>query len=222
MLAYPAASEPLIIPPGEAAGYLARTGLETAFVEAALRAGHQAAGNLDAFYPSTSRGYYLWATVNAVLRREHVRINPAWQSINRVNRPLLRNAETGHVFTAAGGDEFTGLADGDPNVRRGMGPATRAALTQSQGQLTIPGLDREIGPPARDGFPPPGEWFILYRETADHLSAEVSFPTGLDEEGFVRGWAVRVLLEDIQLDGEILPLPLFDGGHDVDFRIEEA
>lgn len=224
MLSEESSEGPLIILPEEAGPYLARLSIEVELVFEALKEGYLEAQQVDSYYPSTAKGFYRWAGTNASLRRKHVRSSKEWQSVDVMNRPLLKNAADGYSITAIGGNEGTGDVNAFPNVRRKRGPATRAAVAQGQIRIQIPGLNIGVASPARDDTPPVGEWFLLYRVVDGTIMAELSYPTDIDKEGLVEDWAVRVLLKNVELEGDfnVKPLPEDEEDYDVDYWIEEA
>lgn len=63
------AQEPIIIPPSEAAQYLAQRDIEVDLLKNGLQVGFTQRRNCSEFHPVTAPGYYQWAETNAEIRR---------------------------------------------------------------------------------------------------------------------------------------------------------
>lgn len=219
------AEEPIIIPPSEAAQYLAQRDIEVDLLKNGLQVGFTQRRNCSEFHPVTAPGYYQWAETNAEIRRNFC-ASGRWALDNPDNRPLIENAEQNIRFVAAGGNAATGLAIGTPDVARSKGKATIDSVN-AMNSVTIPlGLfDLEQVSANAAELPPEGEWLLLYYydEATRELRCEFSRPSALTDNGKVYAWSVRVLLEAIQLDSANVQPDLFSSEDDgIDFSISRA
>lgn len=219
------AQGPIIIPPSEAAQYLAQRDIEVDLLTNGLRVGFAQRRNCSEFHPVTARGYYQWAETNAEIRRSFC-AEGQWTLENPDNRPLIENAEQNIRFVAAGGNAATGLAIGTPDVARPKGKATIDSVNAMNSVTINLGLF-DLGQVSTSAteLPPQGEWLLLYYydEATQQLRCEFSRPSALTDNGKVYAWSVRVLLEAIQLDSANVQPDLFSSEDDgIDFSISRA
>lgn len=217
--------KPIIIPPSEAAQYLAQRDIYVDLLANGVRVGHAQRQNCSKFYPVTAAGYYQWSETNAEIRRSFC-AEGGWTLDDTDNRPMLVNSEHQIRFVAAGGNSATGLTIDTPDVANTKGKATIDSVNAKNGLSSTDGLfDLEQVSTDATKLPPQGEWLLLYfhDEHTEELRCEFSQPSALTGDGEVYAWSVRVLLEAIRLDSANIQPDLFSSEDDgIDFNISRA
>lgn len=217
--------EPIIIPPSEAAEYLAKRDIKVDLLTNGLHVGFTQRRNCSRFHPVTAPGYHQWSETNAEIRRSFC-AEGQWSMDNPENRPLLVNTEQQIKFSAAAGNSATGLRIGSPDLARPKGKATIHSVNSYNNSAPLIGLfDLKLVSTSAAELPPPGEWLLLYfyDEPTQEFRCEFSRPVALTSDGWIYAWSVRVLLEAINLDSAILQPDLFSNEDDgIDFNISRA
>ena len=97
----------------------------------------------------------------------------------------------------AQGTDATGL-DNPVRTRYRRGPVMREAIMKRQLDFSL--IDPEEFPP-RDPTGLPDPWIFLHYidRAAGEIRSELSFPDGMDDEGYLTSWAERILLTPIAI-----------------------
>lgn len=145
--------------------------------------------------PPTAEGTIRYLKTVRYLREELVPLG--WGVDNSKN--FCRTLHPGRQFSivTSSGDDFTGV------VLHGQAPCTK----YPKGDLTALAVRRNAGQGVFDlgeafALPPvePREleniWFLLQRATTEHIYAELSLPTRI-EDGMITDWEERIILPPI-------------------------
>jgi hypothetical protein len=152
--------------------------------------------------PRTFRGMMTWGTTVRYLRA--VEIPNGWTAREEDGLSLTVAPDRERALLVATGSTGTGQLKGRPKTRSPKGKKTVEAINAQALQLALAEL---LGPePAKD--PKPEIWFLLYRHArrkngTRRIYAEISrpHPDGISKRGRISGWAERIILERIDLDG---------------------
>ncbi|GAA4383443.1 hypothetical protein [Tsukamurella soli] len=190
-------SGPVIVPPDQAAGYLARMDVDVADIHAAVANGEVAATTITGYHPHNVAGLARWIAMVGSLRRR-LDETGRWSLGDAANRPVCRHRTGDWSVAVVCGDAATGDPGSvvGPRAARRKGAATARAVREQESLIPLTDLvfSRVVD---AAGDPPPGNWIVLYHRGVDGVRLELSLPLGFDEEeGQFTGWAVRVLLDD--------------------------
>ncbi|MFE9324116.1 hypothetical protein ACIHDR_11925 [Nocardia sp. NPDC052278] len=112
-------------------------------------------------------------------------------------------------------DKGLAIAFARGNTCTGL-PGTTAELTTEwpKGQCAFANATRFVaqGFDAIDpGFPTASTaegawelWYMLYRQVGEEIRLEISAPSGLDSQGYPRGWRERIILEPYHLVTDVV------------------
>lgn len=139
--------------------------------------------------------------------REEVDMLDDW-SANRdadnKTSPRARRTD-GLAFAFKQGNASTGVIEGVPQPKNGLGIVTvlelqRNRATATPEQLTVDELSAEAE------SRPQTLWLLLFHRDADeqHVSLEVSLPTGVTDTGKILGWDKRIVLGETGIDDWIV------------------
>lgn len=188
---------------------LADLGLEEGFLTRPVQRGLAAWASCTANHPPISAGVWAWSETVCGLREELVPFG--WERSNESNLPLTINPELTVALCVNTGDEDTGLKVGAPCTGSAKGPRTRKAVLENLGQ-TVMFVDEVL--PNAETLNKGGRvvWILLmYRDRkAREVRCELSRPISINAQGFVNGWAERVILSPTPFDDDSIMLT--DGG----------
>jgi hypothetical protein len=133
-----------------------------------------------------------------------------WQADNTHNYPTTVHPTRNDAIAVAAGNAYTGIAEIDPSTKRDRGPATRGAVDTNR-QLSlfdllpvaeIPLIVQPVTSPRVR------TWVLLHfiDKTKEEVRVELSLPTYMTGEGFVRDWQERINLTPIPFRRDPLPL----------------
>lgn len=163
-------------------------------VRALLRADAEAK-HTSGLEPPTAEGTVRYIKTVRFLREELVA--EGWGIDN--SRNFCRTVHPGHQFSivTSSGDEFTGvnIPGVVPCTKYPKGDRTALAVRRNAGQGVL-----DLGEEYAETTAGPGEleniWFLLQRATVEHIYAELSLPTRI-EEGMITDWQERIILPPI-------------------------
>lgn len=213
-------NKPIIIPPEDAATYLASMGIGIPLIDQALSAGETTAGNINTHHPVNGAGLTRWIHVVGELR-EGLADTGQWIGDDPRNRPTSKRIDSVYTLSTVGGNEATGIIDHPrgPMAARRRGPATAEAVNGTLPMITVETL-RGVANAVEGDAPPSGNWWLVYHRSEGEIRREVSLPLGFEAGNFT-GWKVRVIIEPWKPEGTTIR-PLDIGGQDVDFRVTEV
>jgi hypothetical protein len=194
---------------------LAQMGLRIAYLEGAVRYGHERASRCLPVHPKTYQGQVMWAETVGELRTQLLDLNQDWKAGQTNNYETSYHAERGIAIAVVGGDGNTGVtAFNHPKTARKRGPITAKRIKRNvSGQLPFD-LPELADPPEDDELC--ATWFFLLKARKEIMYSELSLPVSLGADNRIDRWAVRIILPHISLTGvAITPVDL-DGGDDDD------
>jgi hypothetical protein len=196
---------PILSDPYEVGQRLAEFGLVAeAFIIAANR-GLAAWLETTLNDPPTFPGTAAWAATTRALREELIRSQ--WGTrLNEMNVPLVVNEAKTMAIAVASGDDETGQAGGSPGTRSPKGRATAEAVRENYRQDRQALFGFMIPPEAIESTRVAGRvtWlFLIHRDMKTReLRYELSRPTSIAEDGYVDGWAERLIFEASPFGGD--------------------
>lgn len=178
---------------------LAELGLKPDILREAALWGFQQAAQTTSHDPPNLYGILLWAKIVRHLRDLLVP-DYGWQPDNRQNYATVVNPDKTVAIAVAGGDWRTGRRDETPSTRSEKGPMTKDAIQSNQMHF------HDLFPGFPSAPPPPQTWLLLHHfdEDSEDIRVELSLPSEIDAEGFVRNWRERVIID-------LVPLAPIDG-----------
>lgn len=141
----------------------------------------------------------MWGFTVRSLREQLV--SEGWHQSDARNYSMVIHPSGTLAIAVAAGDSFTSNPDRNPSTRTDKGPVTKDAIFQNQ--LTFADIS---------DFPRPFEpiaiqtWLLLHHLSAESnkVTAELSLPAGMAEDGRVVAWRERIMLRQIALIPEEL------------------
>jgi hypothetical protein len=176
---------------------LVELGLEEILLTRPVQKGFSAWASCTGNHPPIFPGLYGWAETVCALREEL--IPRGWERSNEVNLPFVVNQEHSIAISVSTGDEDTGRKDGSPCTSAAKGPRTARAILENLGQ----GVLFESLPPAElVNAGGRATWILLmFRDMKTReLRCELSRPIRMAPEGYVDGWAERIILSATPFD----------------------
>ena len=181
----------------------------------AIRAGFLGRSTCTELDPPTYPGQTMWAHTVRRLRQRTAPIG--WKPDNAGNYCVALSADETIAIAVATGDGNTGRPDADPSTNSPKGPRTADAVATNQLLLDLrfPGEDssNSVTEDAQRET-----WLLLVHLDRSEVRAELSLPSGLDEQERVTGWSERIILPSIDFDPERVDVPL-DNGPDIDIEV---
>jgi hypothetical protein len=118
----------------------------------------------------------------------------SWHREQYLGIPVAFNLDESIAITVTAGDEYAGVDDGerDPRTRTLKGPNTRTAVARQTLPLVHP-EDEDAGVEM---------WYLLTNVTAEALLVELARAEMLDLDGRITGWAERIIVGQLDLDGD--------------------
>lgn len=201
--------------PWDIDGRLAKLGLTKAALMQAVQRGFAAWASCTANHPAVASGIWAWGETVCALRENLAPLN--WTRLDRDNLALTLNAKETVAISVSAGDEDTGRPSGNPSTRSAKGVRTKDVVSINQLLLFTEMMDS-----APAGITPQSRrttWILLlYRDkAAREVRCELSRPISMTDEGYVDGWAERILLGSTRFDDyeDVAPAPTGNGGGNV-------
>jgi hypothetical protein len=183
---------------------LALLGLKESMLRAAIMQGYLARARLTANHPRIFQGTSTWAETVASLREI---LRPAgWHKSDFGNYELTLNAAQDIAIQVVTGDEGTGLAQAVPSNKCPKGRNTIEAINNNH-QLD---MFEALIPPSCRGSTYLSTWILLYCITPEEVRCELSLPSFISDEGKIRAWKERILLQPLyrhEKPFQIRPIP---------------
>jgi hypothetical protein len=191
--------------PYEVAARLSALDLKSEYFQIAASKGLAAWVDTTENDPPTFPGTAAWAMTTRSMREELIRAQ--WgQRMNEMNVPLAINSTKTIAIAVASGDAETGRVGGFPCTRSPKGRATAEAVRENYRQALQRPFEFMIPEEALESTRVTGRvtWlFLIYRDVkAMELRYELSRPTSIAEDGYVDGWAERLIFEPIPFGGD--------------------
>ena len=184
--------------PMEAETKLGSLDLDSETLWRAISFGQTYVADATSHDPPSSVGITAWGKTVRMLR--DLLAPEGWTAENHQNYPTVHPSGRLAVAVAAG-DEQTGLDS--PETRAPKGIWTTRIIDANRRQLSFAQLSPEWANPSRQ------TWILLYYADIqnEELSAELSLPVGMNEEGYVDEWQERIILPqlgelDVDIEGE--------------------
>lgn len=195
---------------------LQKLGLKTADLLDAVRAASHARAMCTDLDPPMYPALSLWAHG---VRRLRQRLLPLkWSISNDGGYCTIVSPEASHAIAVASGDVNTGNPHASPTTLCPKGPRTEEAISANQLRL-------DLRRPGEDEIAVAHEqcetWLLLIQIDGDksEVRAELSLPSGQDEQGRVTTWVERILLRPFDLDTNLADRPGNDLA-DIDIEIK--
>lgn len=158
--------------------------------------------------PPTAEGTIRYIKTVRFLREELV--PRGWDFDNHKN--FCRTIHPGHQFSivTSSGDEFTGVdvPGKKPCTKYPKGDLTALAVQRNAGQGVL-----DLGEAFAEPTVVSGEleniWFLLQRVTTEHIYAELSLPTRI-EDGMITDWEERIILPRIPREDPTSAIPVHE------------
>jgi hypothetical protein len=200
---------------------LAELGLTQAGLLEVVQRGHTARLGCTPNHPPLTPGIMAWAETVCALR-ETLRAD-GWTRCDDGNWPLTINPKADIALSVATGNEATGRAGGSPTTKSSKGPRTEEAVVSNALQLNLFEQAQDI-PDALDQGADRTTWFLLihFDHFEQELRSELARPITMNREKKVDGWAERIILPTIPLDGSDITIPASgepDGGSDIEVEV---
>lgn len=198
---------------------LAQMGLRVAYLEAAVRRGHDVASRCLPVHPKTYRGQVMWAETVGELRTQVFDLNDRWDQGQTDNYETAYHSERSIAIAVVGGDANTGVrAFNPPRAARKRGPITAKRLVRNaMGQQPFDLPEFKV-PPQDDELCV--TWFYLLRARKEEMYSELSLPLSLGEDGRIGLWAERIILPKVSFAGAaITPVEPDEGDEDPQFHV---
>jgi len=191
--------------PIERPSRLAELGLEEEILMQAVEQGQAAWANCTPNHPSLFRGISAWAETISALRE--ALMPRAWRRSDNGNLPLTINESGTIALTVSTGDETTGKRDGSPSTKSSKGPRTADAVTINAAQASL--FEIRLRPEDLKDQSGMMTWILLFHRDAEahEVRRELSRPIEMNSEGYVDGWAERIILGSIPLGGDTVRIP---------------
>ena len=202
--------------PEEVEAALARLGLALAPLLMAVSRGHLAAISRTSNDAPNAAGFYQWNETLRTLREELATYDFTRSNVRGYATAL--RADKRMAIAVSSGDEGAGVIGANPSTKQVKGPCTVAAVGLNATQLELF--------PSLILMPKPDvagleclTWILLFRATPKVLSAELSLPVTVDDEGQIKAWRERIILPAQPLDTPS-KIPEPDFGPDVEIEIQ--
>jgi hypothetical protein len=184
---------------------LAELDLEEGNLIRPVQRGLAAWASCTANHPPIAAGVWAWAETVCALREELV--PDRWERSNEANLPLTINPGKALAICVNTGDEDTGLKVGAPCTGSSKGPRTRKAVLENLGQ-SVMFVDEVLPDPATLNKGGRVVWILLiYRDRkAREVRCELSRPISINSQGYVDGWAERIILSRTPFDEDFVSL----------------
>lgn len=200
---------------------LAELGLTQAGLLEVVQRGHTARLGCTPNHPPLTPGILAWAETVCGLR-ELLRPE-GWTRCDDGNWPLTINPKGDLALSVATGNEATGRANSSPSTKSSKGPRTEEAVVTNALQLNLFEQAQDIPDSLGQGADRT-TWFLLVH--FDHfereLRSELARPITMSREKKVDGWAERIILPAIQLDGDVISIAGSggpDSGSEIDVEV---
>lgn len=169
-------------------------------VESGL-AGFSALAACTENHPAGSPGFYAWSETVRTLREKL--ITRAWHRSSDSGLSLVVNGDDTIAISVSSGDDDTGVRDGNPRTKYAKGPRTVEVVRANR---FMDYLLPEMALPSKASVTGDGRttWIFLIRCNGDSqlFVSELSRPVGVTDDGFVDGWAERIILATTRFGGD--------------------
>jgi hypothetical protein len=184
---------------------LAELGLEEEWLIHAVQHGQAAWANCTPNHPPLYRGISAWAETISALRE--ALLPKAWRRSDNGNLPLTINELGTIAIIVSTGDEATGKRDGIPSTKSSKGPRTADAVTINAAQASL--FEIRLRPEDLEDQRGMMTWILLFhRDVETHeVRCELSRPIEMNADGYVDGWAERIVLNSIPLGSDSVKIP---------------
>ncbi len=176
-------------------------GLTVATLRGALEKALASAALCSVDHPPNFAGLTLWAEAIRWLR-DSLR-DTGWRRDNSRGLATVVRGDNGLAITVVRGNELTGNPDpkSQPTTQYKRGPATIDRI-QENGILPFDHLPADYFAQREGEIAAPPTWLLMHHKRGDELLCEMSFPTRVNQSGFVEAWGERIVLTSIPLDPE--------------------
>lgn len=189
---------------------LAELGLRAEQLRDAVARGDEMRRRCSPLHPKTFPGQVMWAETVQALRQQVIPGRGDWAPDSSNNYETVFSSELHVAVAVVGGDANTGVQGfQDPALRRKRGPVTRRRVQRNlAAQATLPLAEWQVEglPEAERG----STWFLLVHARNERLYQELSLPIIMGEDSKITRWAERILLEPLDREGAVTPVPDFD------------
>lgn len=202
---------------GDAAlNQLSELGIELEVLKQALMSGHNGAAQVTAVHPKTAAGTYRWYETVAALRDSL--IQEGWKQTDHRNAPRIMHPELNVSIMVATGNEKTGTKDTPSNATAKGVMTQRDVWNNSDSEQQV---IQEVVEMIESQTP--ATWVLLYfySQKFNHIRAELSLASAMDDRGFITKWEERLILPVMDLSGEdeLLDIQSDDVPEDIIFEI---
>jgi hypothetical protein len=111
------------------------------------------------------------------------------------------------AIAVATGDEGTGLAEILPTTKTPKGPSTVEAVTTNQLAFEFAvAASKPAAEVAEDADEERVTWILLVHRAKNEVRSEISLPSSIGPDGRIDGWAERILLTAVPIDGDLMDI----------------
>jgi len=180
-------------------GYAAERGLSKlgltmdGLVEVVLR-GESARAGATAHDPLPAAGWDAYRHRVRALR--DINCPAGWTVLHDAGLEMILSPDKKRVVVTRAGEDGVGLTGTQPQPKQAVGAST--ARSVGANLVLDPSWFNKA--PSAELKGKPEVWMLLVERTGDVVCAELSRPSGTEEDGTVSGWLVRILLPNIDLN----------------------
>lgn len=174
-------------------------------LESAILFGDERRQMVSPLCPKTFPGQVMWAETVRALRERLIGSGHDWRPEGGRNYETIDSDLTAVSIAFVGGDRQTGRPGLPyPTTARARGPITRERVDKNNRMvLVLPGMELPEDGPADETT---ATWFLMAYGAGKRIQAELSLPLIIGDDGFVKVWAERILLDDIQTASGVTPI----------------
>lgn len=182
---------------------LAEIGVTREQIAEVVRAGESARSTRTKNDPGVMRGVLVWGRMVRALREQM--IPHGWGRSETGYLETAIRADRRVAISCATGDEHTGIEDANPFTKYRKGPRTVDAVAQNHNQINFLAQLDPPGFKVRKKVEPTPDtltWLLLTHRTSTEIRCELSLPQMIGPDGRVTGWAQRLILPPVSIDGD--------------------
>lgn len=194
--------------------------LDEAVLSMAIQHGYSARLDVTDAHPSTAAGTLHWHQSVATLRTE-LSIRD-WIKMNLKNCPFSVSPDKNMSIIVMTGDSDTGKLTGEPSNQADKGAVLGKAIQENK-QYEL--FEKDAAYVCKNGGQTGTQvWVLLYhvdqgKGSANEIRIELSLPEKFNGKRII-GWTERIILGNIPLDSEFIPLPENQPQSPIDVPVE--
>lgn len=196
---------------------LATLKLESDFLRESLLIGESFRATCTPNDPITAPGYRAYQGIVRGLR--DILVPSGWKAFRRQTWELILDPSETIAIAVCPGDSNVGNRQGFPQVKRSRGSLIADAVESNAEQLVLFELPHLTKKREERNIKSFITWFLLHYRTANEIRFELALPETLTEDGYVKTWAERIIMDPIAL-GQAREISPFDQEPPITITIE--